>query len=230
MEARVWEMKWESPWGHRHFINPAGPMARGRKGANGKRRRTPGLSTLSRPLASPIACLYTYLPLSRSLRDPHQESVSLLLLLPSPIPHRNLVAAAARRSSSLEPWPPLWPQLQRTWAPWPPSGPPPPSSLASSRAPPPCPPSAAPMAAASPWPNGCPATPAPPTSMAPPPGQYIEWAGWLAFVGGWVGCCLWLCVFVVGGREFGVHLGAGSGSHCVLTSSFRDGLAMECIF
>ena len=39
-----------------------------------------------------------------------------------------------------------------------------------------------------------------------------------------------VCVFVVGGRELGVHLGAGSGSHCVLTFSFRDGLAMECIF
>lgn len=63
-------------------------MARGRKGANGKRRRTPGLSTLSRPLASPIACLYTYLPLSRSLRDPHQESIS-----PSSSFHRQFLTA-----------------------------------------------------------------------------------------------------------------------------------------
>jgi hypothetical protein len=47
----------------------------------------------------------------------------------------------------------------------------------------------------------------------------------LAFVVAF-GC---VCV-VVGGRELGVHLGAGSGSHCVLTSSFRDGLDMECNF
>ena len=66
MEARVWEMKWESPWGHRHFINPAGANGKGpERGQWEEEEDSRAIHSIPSPRLA--HCLFVYLPPSLSL-------------------------------------------------------------------------------------------------------------------------------------------------------------------